>query len=101
MSITAKAYGNIENNISDPSFSKLLKIAEIFECDVNYIINYQRDKGSFNTNFYNNSGTGIMHQGNSNSDEMKMLYEDMLASKQKIIAMYKHLLREKGVNLDF
>jgi transcriptional regulator with XRE-family HTH domain len=101
LGITTKAYGNIENNVSDPSFSKLLKIAEIFECDVNYIVNYQRDKGTFNNNFYHNTGTSIMHQGNSNTEEMKKLYEDMLASKQKVISMYEHLLREKGVNINF
>jgi transcriptional regulator with XRE-family HTH domain len=101
LGITTKAYGNIENNVSDPSFSRLVKLAEIFECDINYIINYERNKGAYNNNFYHNSGTNIMHQGSTNSEELKKLYEDILASKQKMIAMYEHMLRENGVQINF
>lgn len=38
LGMSARAYSNIENNLSDPTFSRLLQIAEVLECDIGYII---------------------------------------------------------------
>lgn len=33
LGITTKAYGNIENGITDITFKRIEQIAEVFECD--------------------------------------------------------------------
>lgn len=89
LGITPKAYGNIENNISDPTLSRLAQIAEIFGCDVNYIINYEQSKSGFYTNFYHNQGTGISHQGNVELDKLNHLFAEMrkMYEEMKILSV--------------
>lgn len=75
LEVTPKAYGNIENNISSPTISRLEQIAEIFECDINYIINYEQGKGGFYNNFYNHSS--LFHQGNIDLEKLNQLFTEM------------------------
>lgn len=82
LDITPKAYGNIENNISDPTLSRLTKIAEIFGCDVNYIINYEQGKSGFYNNFYNTSS--LFHQGNVELDKLNHLFAEMRKMYEEI-----------------
>lgn len=70
LGMSIRAYGNIENNVSDISFSKLTIIAEIFKVPIEYFINYETIKYAYQNNFYNQNGgvftnnitQGIDHQ---------------------------------------
>lgn len=98
MGLTTRAYGNIENNVTDISLSRLEQIAETLECDINYILNYHQHKGGYNNNFYNhngNQGTNIMHQGET--DKLQSVYEELIASERKRINILENLLRKNGI----
>lgn len=89
LGITTKAYSNIENNQSDPSYSKLLKIAEALECDINYIINYEHKKIP-PIGFYHNSDTGT-HLGEIDIEIINKIYESMKRLHAEMLAAAKQV----------
>jgi transcriptional regulator with XRE-family HTH domain len=97
LGITTKAYGNIENNISDPSYTRLIKIAEVLECDINYIINYQEAKSGYHNTFHDNSGY-YMHQGDGNVEQVKKLYEELLESERKYKVLLEKIINSSDLN---
>lgn len=75
LGMTTRAYSNIENNVSDISFSKLSKISEIFKVPIEYIINYDLGVPSYQNNFYNSNGgtfTSNISQGLNHNDLIEL-----------------------------
>lgn len=65
LNITTRAYSNIENNIADITVNRLEEIANIFECDPLYILNYQSSKKRFYDSFHdhlNNQSASAMNE---------------------------------------
>lgn len=107
LNITARAYCNIENNVTDLSLGRLEQIAEILECSPFYILNYKKAKRDFYNYFHNhagNNGINILNQGgNGRSDnfqsEMVMkLQQELLESEQQRIALLEALLKSNNIN---
>ncbi len=98
LGITTKAYGNIENNVSDITLTRLLEISEILGCTPEYILNYQ-EKATYTNHFNNyegNQGVNIMFQGCS-PEQVKNL-EDQLSNSQNSIKDLQQTLRKSRGN---
>ncbi len=76
LDITTRAYSNIENNVSDISFSKLEKLSEIFNVPVSYIVNYKSsDSSGYFNSFHNHTGaqqTNHFNQGLQSNELMEL-----------------------------
>lgn len=84
LGITTRAYSNIENNRSDPGYSRLLKIAEALKCDIGYIINYKQQNSGLRTDIHNLHS--VAHLGNIDINALNKMYEDMKKLHAEVIA---------------
>ncbi len=104
LSITTRAYANIENNVSEITLSKLGKLSEIFQCSIDYILHYSERKFNYFNHINNNQGNQGYIQINQaqtgfiNSEKIKLL-EDLLECERKRINLLEALLR--SYNIDF
>jgi len=104
LSITTRAYANIENNVAEISLSKLGKLSEIFQCSIDYILHYDERKFNYFNHINNNEGNKGYIQINQaqtgfrNSEKIKLL-EDLLDCERKRINLLEALLRSH--NIDF
>jgi transcriptional regulator with XRE-family HTH domain len=102
LSITTRAYANIENNISDISLSKLEKLAEIFDCSISYILGYKERKFNYINQINNNEGNkGCIHINQAeksyiNLEKMRLL-ENLLDCERKRISLLEALLRSHNI----
>uniref|UniRef100_F4CF52 Helix-turn-helix domain protein n=1 Tax=Sphingobacterium sp. (strain 21) TaxID=743722 RepID=F4CF52_SPHS2 len=104
LNISERAYGNIENNVTDISLTRLEEIASIFECSPEYILNYKQSKKEFYNYFHNksgNKGTNIMHQGtgveSESNKKILKLQEELLESERKRISLLEALLKNNNI----
>jgi transcriptional regulator with XRE-family HTH domain len=105
LNISERAYGNIENNVTDISLTRLEEIASIFECSPENILNYKQSKKEFYNYFHNksgNKGTNIMHQGGTNVEsennkKILKLQEELLESERKRISLLEALLKNNNI----
>jgi transcriptional regulator with XRE-family HTH domain len=82
LDMTVRAYSNIENNVSDISFSKLEKISSIFQVPIEYIINYETNHSNSHNNFYNQNGdkfTNNINQGINNQQLIELFNKFIIA----------------------
>jgi transcriptional regulator with XRE-family HTH domain len=86
LGITTKAYSNLENNISDPTLSRLHKLAEILECDINCFL-------------FDEKKVPINPKATSEILNEKKLYEDLIESLQKQLFLYEHVLNKNGIQI--
>ncbi len=88
LGMSTKAYGNIENNVSDITLKRLQEISEALGVTPDYILNYE-EKSTY-TNIFNNydgnQGTINMYQGCS-SDEVKNIQKGIEKSNQEVDRM--------------
>jgi transcriptional regulator with XRE-family HTH domain len=104
LSITTRAYANIENNVCEISLSRLGKLSEIFQCSVDYILHYDERKFNYFNHINNNQGNqgyiqiNQTQNGFRNSEKIKLL-EDLLDCERKRINLLEALLRSH--NIDF
>lgn len=97
LGITTKAYGNIENNVSDITLTRLLEISEILGCTPEYILNYQ-EKATYTNHFNNyegNQGVNIMFQGCS-PEQVKNLEEQLSNSQKSIKDLHQAIKKSRG-----
>lgn len=104
LNISTRAYANIENNVSDITLGRLQEIADIFECDPLYILNYKQAKKEFYNYFHNhngNKGINIMNQGTSPQldTNIQKLKDELIESEKNRISLLEALLKSK--NIDF
>ena len=103
LKISTRAYANIENNVTDITIGRLAEIAEIFDCNINYIINYSQTKKDFFNHFHNHNGNrnvNIMNQNTHNTYATTVirLQEELLKSERNRIAILEALLRSHNIN---
>jgi transcriptional regulator with XRE-family HTH domain len=105
LNITTRAYSNIENNIADITVNRLEEIANIFECDPLYILNYKSSKKIFYDNFHNH----LNYQSAAAMNEVSMeqtlktiirLQEDLLTSERERIALLEAMLRNNNISFN-
>lgn len=102
LSISTRAYSNIENNVADITINRLQEIADIFECSPHYILNYKQSKKEFYNYFHNNNGNNginIMNQGNQSQGEsvIQKLKDELLESERNRIALLEALLKNNNI----
>lgn len=102
LKITPRAYCNIENNITDITIGRLQEIAEIFDCNLNYILNYSQSKRDFFNHFHNHHGNkniNIMNQSiqNPSAEKILLLQEELLKSERERIALLEALLKSHKI----
>lgn len=109
LGISTRAYANIENNVTDISINRLDEIADIFECNPQYILTYKSSKKDFYNYFHNkkgNKGVNIMHQGGGDTSLESILYnkekvyelqQELIESQQKRIFLLEALLRHNNI----
>jgi|SRR6185312_14397237 len=103
LSITTRAYANIENNVSEISLTKLEKLSEIFQCSIDYILHYNERKFNYFNNINNNKGNHGYIQINQtqtsfiNSEKIKLL-QDLLDCERKRINLLEALLRSHKID---
>lgn len=100
--ISTRAYANIENNVSDITLGRLQEIADIFECNPLYILNYKQVKKEFYNYFHNNNGNkgiNIMNQGSSSYLEstVNKLKDELLKSEKDRISLLEALLKNNNI----
>lgn len=101
LKISTRAYGNIENNITDITVNRLCEIADIFECNPLYIITYKSRKRDF-YNAIHNDINGTFTTNQNQQKENKLLYHlqnELFESQRKRIILLEALL--KANNIDF
>jgi len=105
LNITTRAYSNIENNIADITVNRLEEIANIFECDPLYILNYKSVKKEFYDSFHNH----LNRQNNSAISELEKeqalktiikLQEELLTSERERIALLENLLKKNNIGFN-
>jgi transcriptional regulator with XRE-family HTH domain len=105
LNITTRAYSNIENNIADITVNRLEEIANIFECDPLYILNYKSAKKEFYDSFHNH----LNRQNNSAINELEKeqalktiikLQEELLTSERERIALLENLLKKNNIGFN-
>ncbi len=100
LGLTTKAYSNIENGVTDITFKRLNEIAEILECDIYQIINYDKSKSGF-VNHFNNSNSqiesNIKYQGTDEEKIAKIesLYKELLEAERAKIRLLEQMLESK------
>lgn len=102
LSISTRAYCNIENNVADITINRLQEIADIFECSPLYILNYKQSKKEFYNYFHNNNGNkgiNIMNQGIGSQEEslVQKLKDELLNSERNRIALLETLLKNNNI----
>lgn len=102
LGISERAFANIENNVADITLKRLAKIAEIFECSPEYILNYKSAKREFYNHFHNqkgNEGVNIMYQGRTprQCEGNEKLLRELLDSERKRIALLEVLLKQNNI----
>lgn len=93
LGVSQKTYSNIENAGNDISYARILKIADILEVNVTKVL-------ELNTEVFlsNNSQQGGISQLNNAASynyidkEQVKLYQNLLAEKDKIIALLEEKL---------
>ncbi|MEB2778617.1 helix-turn-helix transcriptional regulator [Algoriphagus sp. D3-2-R+10] len=103
LKISTRAYANIENNVTDITIGRLAEIAEIFDCSIDYIINYSQTKKEFFNYFHNHNGNNninIMNQSihETQANTVIRLQEELLKSERNRIAILEALLRSHNIN---
>ncbi|PKD19475.1 hypothetical protein APR41_16065 [Salegentibacter salinarum] len=98
LQISTRAYGNIENNITDLTLDRLEEIAKILECSPIYILNYKDYKKKFYDHFREEiiRKTSLINQQvyqNPPSQKIIILQEELLKSERNRIALLEALLR--------
>ena len=105
LNTTTRAYSNIENNIADITVNRLEEIANIFECDPLYILNYKSVKKEFYDSFHNH----LNRQNNSAINELEKeqalktiikLQEELLTSERERIALLENLLKKNNIGFN-
>jgi len=105
LNITTRAYSNIENNIADITVNRLEEIANIFECDPLYILNYKSSKKEFYDSFHNHlnrQSTAPMNQA-ANDQTLKTiikLQEELLNSERERITLLEALLKNNNIRFN-
>lgn len=104
LNITTRAFANIENNVSDISLSKLEKLADIFECSIDYILHHEERKLNYINTINNNDGNRGFIQINQseksfNDSERIRILKELLDCERKRINLLEALLRSN--NIDF
>lgn len=102
LKISTRAYGNIENNITDITLDRLEKIAKIFECSLLYILNYKDHKKKFYNQLHNstNGRNPIINQRisqNPPSQKIIVLQEELLKCERNRIALLEALLKNNKI----
>lgn len=105
LNITTRAYSNIENNIADITVNRLEEIANIFECDPLYILNYQSSKKEFYDSFHNHLNRQSTPASNELDKEQALktiikLQEELLTSERERIALLENLLRKNNIGFN-
>lgn len=103
LNISTRAYGNIENNITDITLDRLEEIAKILDCTPVYILNYQDYKKRFYDQFHENAirNKSLINQQifqNAPSHKIIILQEELLKSERNRIALLEALLRNNKIN---
>lgn len=104
LNITTRAFANIENNVSDISLSKLEKLADIFDCSIDYILHHKERKLNYINTINNNDGNRGFIQINQseksfNDSERIRILKELLDCERKRINLLEALLRSN--NIDF
>jgi transcriptional regulator with XRE-family HTH domain len=104
LNITTRAYSNIENNVAGITVNRLEKIANIFECNPLYILNYKSCKKKFYDSFHsplNSQSISATYDvaGEQDLKTIIKLHQELLASERERIALLERLL--KNNNIDF
>lgn len=102
LSISTRAYSNIENNVADITINRLQEIADIFECSPLYILNYKQSKKEFYNYFHNNNGNNginIMNQGSQfqGGSIIQKLKDELLKSERNRIVLLEALLKNNNI----
>ena len=100
--ISARAYGNIENNITDITLGRLEEIAKIFECSPLYILNYKEYKKKFYNQLHDpsNGRNLVINQHisqNPPSQKIIILQEELLKCERNRIALLEALLKNNKI----
>lgn len=103
LKISTRAYGNIENNITEITLNRLEEIAHILQCSPLYILNYKECKKQFYDHFHNYSTKKnpiITQQISQNPPSQKIiiLQEELLRSERNRIALLEALLRNNKID---
>lgn len=104
LKISTRAYGNIENNITDITLNRLEEIAQILQCSPLYILNYKEYKKDFYNHFHNhgiNKNPIITQQiisQNPPSQKIIILQEELLESERNRIGLLEALLRSNKID---
>ncbi len=104
LGLTTKAYSNIENGITDITFKRLSEIAEILECDILQIINYNKQASGFNNHFNNSHSqfeTNIKYQGTDEEKIAKIekLYSELLEAERSKVKLLEQMLENKNLRV--
>ena len=102
LNITTRAYSNIENNIADITVNRLEDLANIFECDPLYILNYQSSKKEFYNSFHKHLKNQVSSTISQVAQEQILrttikLQEELLASERERIALLEALLKNNNI----
>jgi len=99
LGISARAYANIENNITDITLNRLESIARIFECNILYILNYSKITISFNGEANNGCGDHISAEGQCYVEcpKIEALLRELLQCERARIKLLERLLREHSI----
>ena len=102
LNITTRAYSNIENNIADITVNRLEDLANIFECDPLYILNYQSSKKEFYNSFHKHLKNQVSSTISQVGQEQILrttikLQEELLASERERIALLEALLKNNNI----
>lgn len=105
LKITTRAYGNIENNIADITVNRLEEIANIFECEPLYILNYKSSKKEFYDSFHNHLNRQSTSAINELDKEQALktiikLQEELLTSERERIALLENLLKKNNIGFN-
>ncbi|MDE1192633.1 MAG: helix-turn-helix transcriptional regulator [Arachidicoccus sp.] len=98
LGISTRAYGNIENNISDITLNRLEEIAGILECTAQYILNYKRIKTFYSANIKSNNVTQFNYRsGDEATPRVELLLRELLQCERKRINLLEALLRVNNI----
>lgn len=85
LNITRQGYANYENEITNPAPPILIKLADFFECSVDYLIGRESELG-----------TVIINQGLSKSEtELLQIYRKQTEQKQQFLLTFARGLNDK------
>jgi transcriptional regulator with XRE-family HTH domain len=100
LNINQSTYGKLERNAANLSIGRLLKIAEVLDEDIADILEIGQ-KNVFNNQ--TNQGNGYVQTINNDYraliDELKQVYEKVIAGKDEQIVLLKSLLEKSNATV--